>query len=67
MGLIYTIILTISYILHILLIILKYSGDFQPCQTKLNGFATHITQLRDITLSDITQFDQLKASRVITQ
>ena len=43
-GLIQKRILTISYLLDILLIILKYFGNFQPCQTKLNGFATLITE-----------------------
>ena len=49
-GLIHKRILTISYLLDILLIILKYFGYFQPCQTKLNGFATLITHSWDIAL-----------------
>ena len=43
-GLIQKRILTISYLLDILLIILKYFGNFHPCQTKLNGFATLIAE-----------------------
>ena len=50
-----------------MLIIWKYFGHFQTCQTKPNQFATLTTHLWGIGLSGIMQSDRTKASWKVTQ
>ena len=59
--------MTISYLLDILMIILKYFGNFQSFQIKSNQFASLMTHLWDIRLPWIIQSNQSRAPWTITQ